>query len=103
MSLLCVPPISSSLASLVQFARRKAAELEVFHNPTLSSSKSISGEARGVQPKWDMHGVTTAKLCVIPVCTADDKGGCSGTDGDVPAAKRKKTESMVRSGKCVVI
>ena len=47
--------------------------------------------------------MTTAKLCVIPVCTTDDKDGCSGTDSDVPTAKRKKTESMVRSGKCVVI
>lgn len=55
-----------------------------------------------MQPKWNVHGVTTAKLCVIPVCTTDDKGGCSGTDSDVPTAKRKKTESMVRSGKCVV-
>lgn len=56
----------------MQFARRKAAELEVFHNPTLSSSKfhlwwsTGCAVVVGVQLKWDVHGVTAAGCVSFP-------------------------------------
>ena len=41
------------------------------------------------------------RACVcVSVCTIDDEDVCTDGDYDVPDAKRKKVEGMVRHGRC---
>ena len=40
--------------------------------------------------------MTAVGVCVIPMCIVDDKDSCAEVDRNAPAAKRKKTDSMVK-------